>query len=129
MNAEVDARTIPVFVYGTLRKGGSQHIRMARAEALGSGTISGVIYRMSWYPALICGGEERVRGELYLVSEQDIQALDEFEGESYRRIQVSVRLDTGEEQLAWVWEWTADLVERLPIAGGDWLASGLNPTE
>ncbi len=118
----------PVFVYGTLRKGGSNNFRMAAAELVGQGTISGKMYRISWYPALVCGGEGKVRGELYLVPEEDLQALDEFEGPDYRRTEVPVRMESGEEKTAWVWQWTGDLADADPIGGEDWLAYEPNPS-
>jgi gamma-glutamylcyclotransferase (GGCT)/AIG2-like uncharacterized protein YtfP len=118
----------PVFVYGTLRKGGSNHFRMAACELVGQGTISGKMHRISWYPALVRGGSGRVTGELYLVPEHQLQALDQFEGPSYRRSEVPVLLDSGEEKTAWVWEWDAELGNAEPIEGGDWLACEPNPS-
>lgn len=125
-----------VFVYGTLRRGASNHFRMAGAEFVGTGAIGGRIYFIDThpqfvYPALVCGGEGRVVGELFLVEKvRHLAELDLFEGinalspeaDEYRRIKVEVKMDTGESRLAWVWEWAGELGESRVLEGGDWLA-------
>ena len=130
MNAE------PVFVYGTLRCGGSNHFRMDGAEFFGSGVIAGRIYKISWYPALVLGGESAVKGELYRVSEEHLQALDVFEGivpgegesREYRRVKVDATLDSGEKESAWVWEWIGDLSSAVALDTGNWLEYEPNPS-
>ena len=126
----------PVFVYGTLRKGGSNHFRMANSEFVGAGRIAGKMYRIDWYPALSCGGETYVRGELYLVSDRDLIALDLFEGitpdaeepREYRRVKSLVLLDSGDKKEAWVWEWAGGLGAAQPLDGEDWLAYEPDPS-
>jgi gamma-glutamylcyclotransferase (GGCT)/AIG2-like uncharacterized protein YtfP len=130
MNAE------PVFVYGTLRRGGSNHFRMDGADFVGSGKIAGMIHRIDWYPALVCGGERSVKGELYQVGSEHLHALDIFEGitpdsdapREYRRIKVGVSLDSGKSEEAWVWEWIGGLDGAEPLVGDDWLAYEPNPS-
>jgi gamma-glutamylcyclotransferase (GGCT)/AIG2-like uncharacterized protein YtfP len=130
MNAE------PVFVYGTLRRGGSNHFRMNGAGFLGAGSIAGTIHRIDWYPALVCGGAGEVRGELYRVSTEHLLALDLFEGilpdadepREYHRVKVEVTLDSAEKQSAWVWEWIGSLDGAEPLVVGDWLKYEPNPT-
>ena len=128
-------KTEPVFVYGTLRRDASNHFRMDGAEFVGEGTIAGKIYFIDShpefvYPALECGGEERVVGELFLVDDaQHLASLDLFEGinahspepDEYRRIKVEVKLDSGECVSAWVWEWAGELGDSKALEGGDWL--------
>jgi gamma-glutamylcyclotransferase (GGCT)/AIG2-like uncharacterized protein YtfP len=130
MNAE------PVFVYGTLRRGGSNHFRMNGAEFVGGGGIAGKIFRIDWYPGLVCGGESAVKGELYRVSEEHLRALDVFEGivpgegesREYRRVKVEVTLDSGEKESAWAWEWIGDLSSALECETGDWLGYEPHPS-
>lgn len=126
----------PVFVYGTLKKGGSNHFRMADSEFVGEGRISGRMYRIDWYPALVCGGEGFVKGELYLVSDKDLAALDAFEGitpdadeqREYHRVKTEVFLESGESLDAWVWEWVGGVGAAQPLDGDDWLAYEPNPS-
>lgn len=130
MNAE------SVFVYGTLRRGGSNHFRMEGAEFVGKGRIVGKIFRIDWYPALVPGGESSVKGELYRVCAEHLRALDVFEGivpgegesREYRRVKVEVTLDSGEKESAWVWEWIGGLDGAEPLDGDDWLRYEPNPS-
>ena len=130
MNAE------SVFVYGTLRRGGSNHFRMDGAEFVGGGGIAGRIFRIDWYPALVLGGESTVNGELFRVCSEHLRALDVFEGivpgegesREYRRVKVEVTLDSGEKESAWVWEWIGDLGSALALDTGDWLEYEPNPS-
>lgn len=125
-----------LFIYGTLRRGGSNHFRMDGAEFVGGGRIPGRIYKIDWYPALVCDGAGEVKGELYRVSEEHLLALDVFEGivpeegEScgYRRVKVEVTLDSGEKESAWVWEWIGDFSSALALDTGDWLGYEPNPS-
>lgn len=117
-----------VFVYGTLRRGGTHHWRMDGAEFVANGTIRGRMYRFGWYPGLIAdenGGE--IIGEVYQVGPAQLAALDEFEGLSageiqgseYRRVRVAV--SGGDPATAWIWEWLGPVDEATRITGGDWL--------
>lgn len=119
-----------VFVYGTLRRGGSNHFYLAGAEFVAAGTVMGRLYRIDWYPGLVLdtAGSE-IRGEVYAVDSEQLSALDAFEGLSageiegseYRRIQTSVMLQDSQTITAWVWEWLGNVDESLRIADGDWL--------
>jgi gamma-glutamylcyclotransferase (GGCT)/AIG2-like uncharacterized protein YtfP len=119
-----------VFVYGTLRRGGSNHFRMAGAEFLSPGCISGRLYRIDWYPGLVLdpAGDE-IHGEIYSVGPELLSALDAFEGLSageiegseYRRIQTSVIKQDSQLLSAWVWEWRGIVDESQRLFDGDWL--------
>ncbi len=110
-----------VFVYGTLRCGGSNHFRMAGAEFVESGVLRGRLYRIDWYPGLVldASGDE-VSGEVFSVDRKTLAALDEFEGHEYRRIQATVKTPYGVPIKAWMWEWLMPVDESQRISGGDW---------
>ena len=62
-----------LFVYGSLMS--SSHHPMGdrlrrEARLLGDATIEGSLYRISWYPGLVAGGQsgERVHGEVYALA-------------------------------------------------------------
>jgi gamma-glutamylcyclotransferase (GGCT)/AIG2-like uncharacterized protein YtfP len=133
--------THSVFVYGTLRKGGSNHFRMDGSELVGSGSVSGDIYLIDSnpelvFPALKLGDGGRVLGEVFRVSEAQLKALDAFEGISehyeepyeYRRVMVNIELESGELTHGWVWEWNLCLDEVKPLPNGDWLLYEPNPS-
>lgn len=118
-----------VFVYGTLRRGGSHHWRMDGAVFIRPGTIRGRMYRFGWYPGLVAdesAGE--IHGEVYAVGPAQLAALDlfeglsagEIEGSEYRRVRVTVE-GGGEPVSAWIWEWLGPVDESQRIPDGDWL--------
>lgn len=127
MNAEREL----VFVYGTLRSGGSNHFRMAGADFIAAGKVSGRMYRIDWYPGLVLGADgDEISGEVYAAGLELLAALDVFEGVSaeevegseYRRVRAEVDTGAGNPVLAWVWEWRGTVEESKRIPGGDWLA-------
>jgi gamma-glutamylcyclotransferase (GGCT)/AIG2-like uncharacterized protein YtfP len=113
-----------VFVYGTLRRGGSNHFRMDGAGFVAAGTVRGRLYQIDWYPGLVLDESAGdVLGEVYQVSDALLEKLDEFEGAEYRRSQTQVRLPDGESVRVRVWEWLGPVDETRRITGGDWLGS------
>ena len=117
-----------IFVYGTLRAGGSNHFRLGNAVPLGAGTVLGRLYRVDWYPALLLDdGGDPVLGEAYEVDTATLAALDAFEGAEYHRIRVRVTPADGKAGIdAWVWEFLDPVDEARRIPGGDWLAVPLD---
>ena len=119
-----------VFVYGTLRRGGSNHFRMAGADFISSGTVQGRLYRIDWYPGLVLdeAGDE-IHGEVYSVDAEQLAALDVFEGLSageiegseYRRVATTVMQQSSQPITAWVWEWLGLTDESHRLTDGDWL--------
>lgn len=119
-----DSTSVPqeyVFVYGTLRKIGSNAWRMDGATFLGAATAKGHLYRVDWYPAAIFDNSANsiIVGELYSLHLGQLQALDTFEGTEYRRIKISVT--TTQEVYAWAWEYIEPIENLKTIISGDWL--------
>ncbi|MEO7099711.1 MAG: gamma-glutamylcyclotransferase family protein [Luteolibacter sp.] len=120
-----------VFVYGTLRRGGSNHFRMDGAEFITAGRICGRMYKIDWYPGLVLdeAGDDIV-GEVYSVDLEMLGNLDSFENVSagdvedseYRRVETTVAREDGETLTAWIWEWLGEVDESQRIHHGDWLA-------
>lgn len=110
-----------VFVYGTLQSGERNHflirpgafVRAARSEA------AFTLYSFGGYPGLVPGGTTAVMGEVYDVDEAtllDLDALEEYP-EFYDR--QPIRLEDGEEVLAYTLR--EDQVAGLTvIPSGDW---------
>lgn len=119
-----------VFVYGTLRRGGSDHFRMATAKFVSEATLSGRLYRVHWYPGLVLdqAGDE-IHGEVYEVDKDALAILDVFEGlapggvegTEYRRLKAEVVLKDSQVIEAWVWEWIGATDEIKRLSDGDWL--------
>lgn len=115
-----------VFVYGTLRGGGSNHFRMDGAEFVAAGMVKGRLYHIDWYPGLVPDGNAgEVLGEVYQVSAGILDELDRFEGSEYRRVRVEVNCGGNHRSpfSAWLWEWLGPCAENQRIASGDWLVT------
>lgn len=116
-----DSREL-VFVYGTLRRGGSNHFRMADAGFVETGVLRGRLYRIDWYPGLVMDADgDEIQGEVFAVEHEKLAELDAFEGQEYRRIRATVKTPYGVPMKAWIWEWLMPTDEAQRISGGDWL--------
>ena len=112
--------SIRVFVYGTLRVGEPYHHLMHACEYLGQRTTlpQYELVNIGRYPGLIQNGTTRVVGDLFLVSSETLQKLDEYEGypEDYSR--ESIDLEGAETATAYIYRLS---IEKCPkIASGDW---------
>lgn len=129
-----------VFVYGTLRRGGSNDInRLAPApQWRGPARIAGTLYDLGAYPGVVLGGPGWVRGEVYTIAAELECQLDEIEGVwpqpngEYTRREIDVALDHA--PAGWlrclVYEVNAAWLQgRRTLPSGDWMAEGArNPT-
>ncbi|CAN5590991.1 gamma-glutamylcyclotransferase [soil metagenome] len=121
-----------VFVYGTLRKGQANDITLQSPPPayVGTGTTAGALYQLGWYPGLVLGGESRVVGEVYRITEQLERRLDEIEEiwpeptNEYFKLLISVEVK-GVMLECIVYEINPERIEGKPlITSGDWLALG-----
>ena len=124
-----------LFVYGSLLSSVpssmSKFLRR-RGKLVGKATTAGRIFDLGQYPGFVAGGEERVRGELYQLEEEQmtttLDMLDAYEGvtgeaeDEYRRITIDVRVDDGGEFRAQTYETIRPPAGFEPIARGDYLA-------
>lgn len=123
-----DAPTRHVFVYGTLRAGGSNDIRrfVPAPQRVGEASIAGVLYDLGDYPGLVLGGAAWVRGEVYRIAPKLEAALDRLEAvaddDSGLYIKREVGVLVGRRALrCLVYEIHPSRIEGRPvIAGGDW---------
>lgn len=123
-----------VFVYGTLRKGGSNDInRLFPPPVLcGSSSVLGCLYDLGAYPGLLLtsGPDEggvAVLGEVYAIDPALERQLDLIEGiqgrldDEYFRRQVSVNVE-GQSCVCLIYEINPACVPDRPlIEHGDWI--------
>jgi len=73
-----------LFVYGTLKRGGSNHAQLAGQKFLGEAhTMPGyTLYSLGDYPGMVCQPADRhgVSGEIWEIDAAVLARLDEFEG-------------------------------------------------
>jgi len=111
-----------VFVYGTLRHGGSNHFRMEGGALVSPATVQGSLYRIDWYPALILNAKApTVLGEVYRMPANCLAHLDAYEGPEYHRLQATATTPDGLELQVWIWEWKESIAHLPIIESGDWL--------
>ena len=124
-----------IFVYGTLMAGFDRRRRAGidtRMHFVGRGWIQAALYDLGLFPAAIPAPEGRVAGELYEVTDDPsvLVKLDEIEGfrpsepdtSLYLRAQVTVTLEDGRQEPAWVYFYNAPLGQGQLIESGDYLA-------
>ena len=113
-----------IFVYGSLRRGGWAHERMAGAVHLGDlDSPSGyALHDLGSYPGLAAAGEGAVAGELYEVDGGLLAGLDVFEGCPTHYIRIRLHWPDGTS--AWSYLATDATVlsqSRGLVAGGCWV--------
>jgi gamma-glutamylcyclotransferase (GGCT)/AIG2-like uncharacterized protein YtfP len=81
-----------LFVYGSLKRGFSNHRQLSRAAFVGECQTAQRyrLFLLGPYPALASEGEHRIHGELYAVDRRTLAKLDVFEGKAYRRAGVEL---------------------------------------
>jgi gamma-glutamylcyclotransferase (GGCT)/AIG2-like uncharacterized protein YtfP len=96
-----------LFVYGTLRSGGSATGMLAGAERVSEGSVGGVLYDIDGeFPALIVYGRTPVQGEIWRCPAPLLAILDAYERiESglFRRIGVEATTFDGAIVPCWVY--------------------------
>ncbi len=107
-----------VFVYGTLRKGEYNHHYLNTAEFLGhhESDAEYALYDLGPYPGA-SSGQRTVQGEVYLIDDDTLVALDKLEDVPVEYHRESINTPFGQ---AWIYIYqdTEQLTEE--IASGDW---------
>lgn len=119
---------IKVFVYGTLRKGEGNHRLLAEATCLAEQCwTEGQLYDTGFgYPAMKISSSTYVYGELYSITESELNRLEQLEGyrvdgenNLYNRIQQTVYTDSG-KVVAFMYVANKETLLRSRISNGDW---------
>lgn len=94
-------------VYGSLKKNYGNHSILSDSEFLGTGETKEEYDMLSfgYYPGVI-NGDNKVQVEVYKVTDvKTLLSLDHLEGHPsfYEREKVSIKLDSGEDVVAWMY--------------------------
>ncbi|MEX0732767.1 MAG: gamma-glutamylcyclotransferase family protein [Aquisalimonadaceae bacterium] len=111
-----------VFVYGSLRRGGTNH-RFLKGGRLLGGHRTEPHFRMlnlGRFPGVVQPGTTAIIGEVYGVNRRVLAALDVLE--DYPRSYTRSRIATPWGD-AWIYLYLAGRQRFPEIAGGDWLPS------
>ncbi len=105
--------TIPIFVYGSLKKDHYAEHYLKDATYCGQATTEQANWDMyailaeddgdKHYPGVQTGGEYRIEGELYMVDEDTLKKLDVFEEVGLAYTRKSIALDHPETKKAWMY--------------------------
>jgi gamma-glutamylcyclotransferase (GGCT)/AIG2-like uncharacterized protein YtfP len=127
-----------LFVYGTLmtsaveaKLGKPQRARLQReGTSLGDATIKGRLHDLGRYPALMASTSAVAHGEVFRLANplSSFRWLDMYENVvpvretyEYERVVRPVWLASGEEIVAWVYLYKADLPLTSQVADGRWV--------
>jgi len=118
---------VRLFVYGSLRRGGSAHALLEGARFLGAArTAPGFeLWDCGEYPGIGRGGPAQVVGELYEVPDAQMAKLDEYEGPLYAR--EILELEGGGQAEAYVLTAAAEEIRVALVDCGDWMARAKRP--
>lgn len=85
-----------VFVYGTLMKGMRNHYYLKDSTYLGIDEIEGyTMYNIGSYPGIV-KGLDKIKGEVYEVTQETLDMMDALEGEGYLYIRETIMTRYGE---------------------------------
>jgi len=109
-----------VFVYGTLKRGETNHRWLERASWQGEAELPGVVlHDLGPFPMAVIG-EGMALGEVYAVDQPELARLDELEG--YPRLYDRHVLSLRDGRRAWVYLGRPRQVRHAPVVtGGMWI--------
>jgi gamma-glutamylcyclotransferase (GGCT)/AIG2-like uncharacterized protein YtfP len=109
-----------LFVYGSLKRGQRAHHLLKGLPWLGEAWLAGAcLHDLGPFPMAV-PGDGRIQGEIYEVSEDDLEALDRYEGAPRLFERRWLILEGGLE--AWVYLGRPRQVRHIaPLASGCWL--------
>jgi len=115
-----------VFVYGTLKRGFSNHHLLTSSKYIGDGkTLNGSIIDLGAYPGFVHSKESTgVHGELYEVTDEVFDDLDTLEGFPilYDRDMMDIRMDEdGRMEYAWVYTYNGNTQGVSRVEDNMWL--------
>jgi gamma-glutamylaminecyclotransferase len=110
-----------VFAYGTLMDGQLNHRQLegARLEAAARSVADFTLFDAGPWPAMVRGGSTAVSGELYAMSELQIDTLDAFEGHPALFCRESIELVDGRRAETWIYV-AKSSPAWIVIGSGDW---------
>ena len=125
-----DELSLYVFVYGTLRRGGTNDInRLSPPPRFkGAAQVTGRLFSLGAYPGIQLGAGGMVVGEVYAIASELEAVLDEIEGLApkpdgqYEKAAIQVAV--GSQNLSCLIDVATveTLVRGVHMASGDWMA-------
>lgn len=116
---------VPLFVYGTLRRGEIGAELLGRARYLGPARTAPAfeLVDLDEYPALVRGGTLAVVGELYEADPKTLASVDAYEGCPALFTRESIEIEGGGTCEAYLMR-SDQTLGRPRISSGDWTSRG-----
>jgi gamma-glutamylcyclotransferase (GGCT)/AIG2-like uncharacterized protein YtfP len=111
-----------LFVYGTLKRGGSRHSLLKGCPFLGHALAKGfALYDLGAYPGMV-PGDGVVRGEVYEIPEGLLRELDWVEGAPFlfRRELIEVVLEDHTPLRAHTYLYNREVEGAVLVPSGEW---------
>lgn len=113
-----------IFCYGTLKRGHGanrflqDHDAVFVGESVTHARYS--LYRLGWFPGMIIDEDVNggVLGELYEVTEDCLDLLDDYEGHPSLFRREEIELQDGSKAISYLYQRNCSVAER--VEGGDW---------
>ena len=112
---------LPIFVYGSLRLGMTQHAKLSSVPFLGHAVTRPdfTLFDSGPWPAAVRGGETAIVGELYEVTNKKLAEIDRYERHPEFFSRQTIMLASQVE--AWMWIYISDVPPQwIAIPDGCW---------
>ncbi len=112
-----------VFVYGTLKRGQRNAPLLRGAELLGRHRTAACywMYQFDDYPAVCENGRHAIHGEVYRVSDEQMQMLDDLEWYPHFYQRIEIPTPHGD---AWMYVVDRELCRGRKRVPGNWRGAG-----
>jgi len=113
--------THPLFVYGSLKRGCSNHGRLGGQTFLAEAVTEPhfALYAVGGFPGMVRASEDgcAVRGELWEMDAAALSRLDDFEasGSLFQRELIPVSTDDGHRHAAWAYLYLGEVAGRRQV--------------
>lgn len=116
-----------IFVYGSLREdlNPMRNLLLRHGKILGTATIQAKLYDLGQYPGAVTSpaNTDRIFGEVFEIQQADhvFAVLDSYEGQHFKREEITLTLDDGPTMRCWAYFYTGSLMRKALIASGDYI--------
>ncbi|MFA0960269.1 gamma-glutamylcyclotransferase [Roseivirga sp. BDSF3-8] len=125
----MEKEEILIFVYGTLRVGGSHHHLLGESTTIRKEHILDhyCMYSAGWYPVVVPDSDpdshHSVVGDVISIHTDLVPKLDVYEGNEFTRKQIEL---DGIKEPVWIYllKDSEDTDSYTPLESGDWLKEG-----
>ena len=108
-------KKIKLFVYGSLMSEMSNNYILKGSDLLREAKID-----MGAFPAIVQEGYRKIKGEVYVIDPPTLKRVDFLEGHPYFYKRQMIKLENGEQVVAYLLNDDLDNHEKDIVATGDW---------